>query len=57
VDNTALQVAAKISAHQRVLDLLEVGADPRGRTMLVAVRSPSLEVSKVLAAKAIARLP
>jgi uncharacterized protein len=31
MDNTALHVAAKINAHQRVLDLLEVGADPRAR--------------------------
>jgi uncharacterized protein len=31
MDNTALHVAAKINAHQRILDLLEAGADPRAR--------------------------
>jgi ankyrin repeat protein len=30
-DNTSLHVAAKINAHQRVLDLLQAGADPTAR--------------------------
>jgi uncharacterized protein len=30
-ENTSLHIAAKINAHQRVLDLLEAGADPTAR--------------------------